>query len=255
MLLTDGNPNGTEDLRVYESAILDVASTEGIALDAKLGLATEEISEDILDVLLDHTRASDPQSTIRRTIGVSDVVVTPQLKRWHAVHTLEIVYRDAFNNQLNDRYQAKFKEYHELSKNARGHAFRFGIGLALNPLPKAPLPTFSSVAGLLPAAIYYVQVSWVSSAGAVGAPSDVTTFAAPAGSEPVVSVANPPVNATGFNVYMGLTPATITLQNATPVPVGTSFTLAASGLVSGSAPGTGQSADIYVVGGPMLRRG
>ena len=32
--------------------------------------------------------------------GVSDVVVTPQLKRWHALHALGVVYRDAFNNQL-----------------------------------------------------------------------------------------------------------------------------------------------------------
>ena len=29
MLLTDGNPNDDDDLRVYESAILDVANTEG----------------------------------------------------------------------------------------------------------------------------------------------------------------------------------------------------------------------------------
>ena len=40
MLLTDGNPNKTEDLRVYESAILSVANGEAIDLDVKLGLAT-----------------------------------------------------------------------------------------------------------------------------------------------------------------------------------------------------------------------
>lgn len=256
MLLTDGNPNTGEDLLVYETQILNVASTEGIAMDAKLGVATEEISEDILDVLLDHTRALDPQSTIRRTIGVSDVVVTPQLKRWHALHTLEVVYRDAFNNQLNDRYQAKFREYHELSRGARDRTLRFGIGLVLAPLPEAPLPVFSSVPGLLPVEIYYVRVAWVSASGAVGEPSVVTTFAAPAGSLPVVSMGGPPpANATGFNVYMGLTPDSITLQNSTPTPVGSGFTLAATGLVVGSAPGNGQAADIYVTGGPMLRRG
>ncbi len=54
MLLTDGNPNATEDLRVYESAILEVANTETIDLGVKLDLATEEISEDVLDFLLDH---------------------------------------------------------------------------------------------------------------------------------------------------------------------------------------------------------
>src|SRR5579864_4251325 len=110
-LLTDGNPNDTLALQVYESSILDLASAEAIDLGAKLGLATEEISEDVIDVLLDHAWTPDPQSYIRRRIGVSDVVLTAQMTRWHALHTLEIVYRDAFNNQLNDRYRAKWAEY------------------------------------------------------------------------------------------------------------------------------------------------
>src|SRR6266849_4564575 len=144
-LLTDGNPNDMGSLRVYETAIADVASVETIDLDAKLGLATEEVSEDVVDILLDHTRSSDPQSNIRRTIGASDVVVTPQLKRWHALHTLEVVYRDAFNNQLNDRYRPKWQEYQELSRNARQHTIRFGIGLALNAIPKAVVLVFANV--------------------------------------------------------------------------------------------------------------
>src|SRR5256885_14997876 len=109
MLLMDGSPNDTEALRVYESSILEVAHSESIDLDIKLGLALEEISEDVLDVLLAHSPETFPFA--RRTRGVSDVVVTPQLKRWHAVHTLEVFYRDTFNNQLNDRYQAKAQEY------------------------------------------------------------------------------------------------------------------------------------------------
>ncbi len=74
----------------------------------------------------------------RRTIGVSDVVVTRQMKRWHAVHTLEIVYRDAFNNQLNDRYQAKLKRISRAFGETRGSTtFQFGIGLVLIPIPQA----------------------------------------------------------------------------------------------------------------------
>ena len=180
-LMTDGNPNDTESLRVYETAIADVASVEGIDLDAKLGLATEEVSEDLLNILLDHTRSSDPQSNIRRNIGVSDVVVTPQLKRWHAVHTLAIVYRDAFNNQLNDRYRAKWTEYYELSRGARAQTVRYGIGLVLNPIPKAIAPTLSIVPGTGLATTYYVQVSWVSASGQEGSPSDLTTFMTAAG--------------------------------------------------------------------------
>src|SRR5437763_15819594 len=127
MLLTDACPNDTEALRVYESAVLDVANNESIDLAIKLGLALDEVIEDVLDILLSHS--SDAAALLRRMKGVSDVVVTPQMKRWHAVHALEVFYRDAFNNQLNDRYQAKFLEYHELSRVAKLHTVRFGIGL------------------------------------------------------------------------------------------------------------------------------
>jgi hypothetical protein len=255
MLLTDGRPNSIEDLRVYESSVLDLASTEKIELDSKLDLALTEISEDILDVLLDHTRSSDPQSTIRRKMGVSDVVVTSQLKRWHALHTLEVVYRDAFNNQLNDRYQAQFEMYHELAKNAREHTLRFGIGLTLLPVPIAQKPTFGYVAGLIPATTYYVQVTWVGLAGREGMPSRETTYDAPAGSLPAISAVNPPAVATGFNVYMSLTAGCERLQNTAPIAVGSSFTLASTGLVTGTPVGNGQIPDMYIIGGRTLRRG
>src|SRR5271155_1929152 len=99
MLLSDGNPNASLDLQAYEMAILGLANVEGIDLDVKLTLATEEISEDVLDILLDHTRSTIfPESNLRRSRGVTDVVVTAPMKRWHALHTLEVVYRDAFNN-------------------------------------------------------------------------------------------------------------------------------------------------------------
>jgi len=254
MLLTDGSPNTTEDLRVYESAILDVAHTEMIDLEVKLDLATEEIAEDVLDFLLDHTGA-DPHAAGRRGMGVADVVVTRQMKRWQAVHTLEIVYRDAFNNQLNDRYQPKFREYRELSRNAREHTFHFGVGLALVPIPEAQPPVFSAVAGLIPQTTYYARASWVTASGQEGAPSEITTYDAPAGSLPVVQMREAPIGATGFNVYLGLTPEGLALQNQTPIPAGQSFTLQGTGLVQGRAPSDGQTPDLYINGGWMLRRG
>lgn len=255
MLLTDGNPNDTVDLQTYESAILNVASTEGIDADVKLSLATEEISETVLDILLDHTRSVDPMSNIRRTIGVSDVVITQQMKRWHALHTLAVIYRDAFNNQLNDRYQQKLEEYRALSRNAKENTTKFGIGLALNPIPQAQTPALSTVSGTNPATLYYVQVSWVSAAGQEGSPSELTTFETPAASALSVSGVNPPSVATGFNVYVGLTSDSATLQTATPIPAGQDFTLPSTGLVAGRAPGIGQAPDIYIVGGQTLRRG
>ena len=264
MLLTDGSPNNTEDLRVYESAILGLANLEAIDLGVKLDLATDEIAEEVLDFLLDHagtnTQVFSPlqigtPAARRRMIGVSDVVVTRQLKRWHAVHTLEIVYRDAFNNQLNDRYQPKFLEYRELTRNAREHTFHFGVGLALTPIPQAQTPVISAVAGLLPETTYYARASWVGASGQEGAPSETTAYGAPAGGLPMAQMTSPPAAATGFNVYLGLTPDGLALQNPTPVPVGQSFTLPGTGLAAGAAPGDGQAADTYISGGWMLRRG
>jgi len=267
MLLTDGSPNNTEDLRVYESAILGLANVEAIDLGVKLDLATEEIAEEVLDFLLDHAGTNlqvfsplqiGTPAARRRLTGVSDVVVTRQLKRWHAVHTLEIVYRDAFNNQLNDRYQPKFLEYRELARNAREHTFHFGVGLALIPIPQAQTPVFSAVAGLIPETTYYARASWVGASGQEGEPSVITAYGAPAGSLPVVQMTSTPAAAavaTGFNVYLGLTPDALALQNSTPVPVGQSFTLPSTGLAAGAAPGDGQAADTYISGGWMLRRG
>lgn len=264
MLLTDGSPNNTEDLRVYESAILGLANLETIDLGVKLDLATEEISEEVLDFLLDHAGTNlqvftpfqiGTPAARRRMIGVSDVVVSRQLRRWHALHTLEIVYRDTFNNQLNDRYQAKFLEYQTLSRDARERYFRFGVGLALVPIPQAQVPVLSAVAGQIPETTYYAQASWVGASGQEGEPSEMTAYGAPAGSLPVVQMINPPAVATGFNVYLGLTPDALTMQNPTPVPVGQSFTLPGTGLAAGAAPGDGQAADSYISGGWMLRRG
>ena len=261
MLLTDGCPNTPEDLRVYESSILDVSQRETIDLDAKLKLATEEISEIVLNILLDHSSVVTGGDILRRSKGVSDVVVTRQLKRWHALHTLAIFYREAYNDQLNDRYLGKWNEYQLLERGAREITLQYGIGLVTNPIPEAGTPVLSTAPGLLPAAIYYVQITWVSATGVEGNPSKATAYEAPVAS--LLTVTNGaglcgtpvPAAATGFNVYIGLTDTTTTLQNSTPIAIGNAFTEAATGLVAGVPVGTGQSPDLYVTGGSVLRRG
>ncbi len=259
-LLTDGNPNDTEALRVFETAILDVAKVEAIDLDAKLGLATEEISQDVLDVLLDHTGAQYSLALFssgaeRRSRGVSDVVLSPQMKRWQALHTLALVYRDAYNNQLNDRYRNKWDEYRELARGARERTLAFGIGLVASPVPRAEMPVLGMVVGTLAGTTYYAQVSWISAAGQEGSASEVTNFQTTNNSLLTVAAANPPGVAAGWNAYLGLTVSTMTLQNGAPLGIGAAFTLPGSGLVTGVSPREGQAADMFVTGGRILRRG
>lgn len=254
-LLTDGNPNGTESLRLYETEILSVANVEGIDLNGKLGLATAEVSDEVINILLDQTRSMGGLENKRRATGVSDVVVTRQLKRWHAVHTLATVYRDAFNNQLNDRYQAKWNEYRILTRMARDQTTHYGLGLVAQPIPRAVAPTFSSSPGSTPATIYYVQVSWVSTNGQEGTPSLVTAYQTDEGSSLVVQAVSTPTNATSWNIFIGLTEQTVTRQNVAPIAMGDAFTLPPTGLVMGAAPGDGQPPETFVTGGRILRRG
>lgn len=249
-LLTDGNPNDTEGLRVFESAILDVARVEGIDLNAKLCLATEEVSEDVLDLLLGHR-----SNVTRRALGVSDVVVSSQMKRWQALHTLAVVYRDAYNNQLNDRYLNKWDEYRELARGARERTYGFGIGLVAAAIPRAGTPVLGMSTGTLAGALYFAQASWVSATGQEGSVSAATNFQTTDNSALTVAAGNAPAVAVGWNIYLGATLSTMTLQNRSPLGIGSTFILPGSGLVTGRAPGDGQAADMYVTGARILRRG
>lgn len=123
------------------------------------------------------------------------------------------------------------------------------------PIPQAGAPVLNSAPGLLPATIYYVQIAWVSATGQEGAPSNVTAFQAPLASLMTVTNGAAPPVATGFNVYVGLTDGTATLQNTVPIAVGQTFIEADTGLMAGVAVGTGQTPEIYVTGGSVLRRG
>lgn len=255
MLLTDGCPNTVEDLRAYESGILNVGSTELIDLKTKLSLAKEDIAESILDFLLEDGRSADPKSGTRRSVGVSDVVVTRHVKRWHALQTLAVVYRDALHNQLNTRYQHQYDEYQGLAREARGLALRFGIGVVSNPVPAADVAVLTAVAGTAAAETYYVRVSWLGASGQAGAPGVVTALQAADGTVPSVEVENPPAGATGFNVYAGVSVDTLYLQNPAPVEVGQPFVLPGPLVSAGPMPGEGQSPDVYVTGAHVLRRG
>ncbi len=254
MLLTDGSPNLVEDLRVYESAILNLAHTEMIDLEGKLSLATEELTHEVLDFLLNGS-VEDPKGSTRREVGVSDVVVTRQMKRWHALHALAVVYRDGFHNQLNDRYKEKYFEYRDLAQRAKEQAARWGVGLVTTPVPKAGTPLMGSAAGALPEATYWAQISWVSSDGAEGMAGETLTFATPAGSLLTVQSGEAPEVAISFNVYVGSSPDTMMLQNGLPVAIGGTFTLSSSGVAAGREPGEGQAPDLYLAAGNVLRRG
>lgn len=249
-LLTDGTPADIEYLQSYESSILDLAATEGIDLDVKLRLAAAELGDTILRFLLtEGTRESQAQ---RRRLGMSGVVVTPAMRRWHAIRTLDAVYRDAYGSQLNERYAKKLKEYAEASRKSAEEYFQIGVGMVLRPLAMPARPT--AVASTADAQSYHIQVTWVDDIGQESAPSETALFNAGAGS--TLDAGSPPDSfVTGWNVYAGITCESLTLQTPTPVPVGTQWTFPGTLATSGRLVGNGQPPSYYVADNHSARRG
>lgn len=146
-LFTDGPISGTIEIQDYDNSILQIVSAENIDLNAKARLAQEEIASELTLFLLRRLPGGDPQWTVRQKVGLSDVAVTDPLRQWHAHKTLALVYRDAYFNQLNDRYKGKWQEYEKLADTSAANYFQIGAGLVANPIPKAGAPMVASVSG------------------------------------------------------------------------------------------------------------
>src|SRR5947209_2594078 len=123
-LFTDGTIAAADDLAGHDSAVLTVASTEGIDLTKKLSLAMDDLALELGNIL-------------PTTDKLDHVAVTPAVRLWHAFRTLELVYRDAYSNQLNDRYAGKRDQFAALSNRAFDKLIECGVGIVGNPVDRA----------------------------------------------------------------------------------------------------------------------
>ncbi len=236
-LFTDGPPADIEALREYESSILDVAATEKIDLTVKLAVAQRELGIE-LERFLDG----------RSDVTLANVVVTDALLVWHTFHTLALTFRDAYHNQLNDRYRAKWTEYEKRARWASEALFHLGAGVTYRPIPRAKAPAvWAEPEAAAAAATYCVRVTWVG-AGEEGSPSDAAVLTAPQGSTLVVQAdpAGGGAAVIGWNVYAGYGPTGLALQNDAPVATGGTWRAPASGLRQGREPGTGQTPEAVI---------
>jgi hypothetical protein len=248
-LLTDGGVSSIEDLRGYDSQLLDVASVEGIDVTRKLELAQEEITAEAVTLL---GRLRRP-GWLNAPPDPGRVVVTPPLKLWHTYLTLEMVYRDAYRSQLNDRYAGKRDEFHERAKWAYDALVETGLGIANDPVRRAAPPKVQPASGGLPDGTYYVAASWTNASGSEGAVSAPVMLEI-TGSTFLVTGAPCDPNVKGWNVYAGRSPEGITRQNETPLQPDQSWTQ--PGALADSAPaGTGQAADYELPVPRLLMRG
>jgi len=248
-LFVDGPINGAEELRRYESSLLDVAGTEEIDLGGKLDLAHRETAVELTAFLVRQQELKGNQR------GLGGVVITEPLAQWEALHTLALFFRDAYHNQLNDRFKGKWQEYARLAKNASVRLFEIGVGMSRAPLPVAAAPEAIAVpGGGLAAGNYYVAIAWRNPAGEQGRVSSAAEVAAEAGDRLVVTPGEPPSQATAYSVYAGSTPNEMQAQSVN-VPLHTSWANPAEGLLGTVAELPQQRADYFVTKVQRLLRG
>jgi len=257
-LFTDGFVSSMEDLAAQDSQLLDTASVEGIDVTQKLALAQGELALELKAVL---TRLSyvDQLFWIAPQPNLGSVVVTPALKLWHTFRSLEMVYSDAYNSQLNDRYAGKRDQFHLSAKWAYEMLIQAGIGVASVPVPQAAIPTVTAAAapspGIpLPDGTYYVTVAWVNAAGEDGASAVPATIATTGSSLLVQPIGSTPKTAAGWNVYVGAGPDSMALQNGSPVAIGQTW-LQPAALAAGRLPGPGQRPSYLKPVPRMIQRG
>jgi hypothetical protein len=244
MLFTDGIILGIEDLREHDNFVLDVASTEAIELSSKLAVAQREIGYELSSFLM--TRCCGT--------GLGQVVVTQQLKDLLATHTLSIVYRDAYNLHLNDRYLGRWKEFTNSSQRSLLRFFQSGVGIAAVAVPQAPKADVTVIGGGgLASGSYYVQVAWQHVGGNVGGKS-IPAMADISGGSLKINPGNAPANINGWHVFIGMQEDVATRQNETPIALGTTWTQAAALRQDLTGPDAG-GPDYYVRNSGQIARG
>jgi hypothetical protein len=237
-LFTDGPVSCIDDLSAQDSQLLTVASVEGIDVTQKLGLAQEELGMELHGML---TRFGyvDQLFWLAPQPRLNSVVVTPPLKLWHTARALEMVYSDAYNSQLNDRYAGKRDQFHVLAKWAFEKLIQIGLGITSQPIRRAATPGLTAIAGSIPDNTYYVTMAWLNSAGEEGAAATPTAIST-ASSAFSVQPDKAPHGVTGWNVYVGVGPDAMFQQNTQTIAAGQDWMQTSAPITAGKAPGTGQ---------------
>jgi hypothetical protein len=263
-LFTDGPPAAIADLRRVDSSIEDVASAAGIDLNAKLELAAEEMGQEIFSFLLflcpeNGSTASlqlgaTPAVAARQRIGLTDVIASGAVRRWHALRTLAAVYRDLMGTDVNDRYKSKWQTYENLAKQASEYACSTGIGICRNPVQQAPVAVVTETSQATTRLDCRVYVTWVNSAGDEGAPGPAWTAQLGMGDR-IVAPLPAPAGVAGWNVYLGIDQAEAKRQNQSLLELDGAWTIPPAIAVDGPAMGDGQRADVLVVERRIIPRG
>jgi hypothetical protein len=252
-LLVDGNISNLGDLFAYDSGAAEAARNEGADLSHKLKVAEQEINLELTAFLLRH-REKVPQMPSGEP-NLASIVVTQGLRQWHTLKSLSLLYGDAYNSQLNDRYLGKHQHFEKEAKRAAEKYFETGVGITYDPIPRARQPEVVVVSSGLPAATYAVSVAWRNAKGERGEPSPPMVYRTGDGEGFQVRGLDPPEGVDSYDVFVGDSDRETMRQNASPVPVGDWWTFPGGGLIGGEVATNGQEPSYFIRHGRILRRG
>ncbi len=257
-LFTDSDIVTLDDLLQFETSLVEVASSHGINVETKISLATSAVSDKLM-LWLQNVRASDPQWLNRRLLGLSTIVVTPTLHRWLIFDSLSRFFAEAYNVQLNTRFQGKWTEYQQAASDAADLFFMSGLGVVYKALPRPLLPLVSVQSGSATAQAMFIQTAWVDSNSNEGALSPVNGLILGNDSGFTVAMAEAaikvPAAATGWNVYASSVEGELTRQNTAPLAIGSTWQLPSSGVIAGLEPVGGQLPNFYITLSRQILRG
>lgn len=242
-LFLDDPPSAISDLVQQDSFLLSVAGAEGINVTNKLSLAYNELQIELTAIFGREASIYAPVLG-EASLDTAHIAVTPALKLWHTYKSLELVYRDAYFNQLNDRYQGKWAEFQRLALSARTRFIDTGAGLVIDPLPQPAQPVITFETAPQAGGAAYFMTTFVNVEGEESSPSTIVQSTVPEGNVAVVGTSPPPSNAVGWNLYGGTSPDDLELQNPSSCAIGSTWAFVFPGVTGGVAPGTGQSPNI-----------
>jgi hypothetical protein len=160
---------------------------------------------------------------------------------------------------LNDRYAGKRDQFHGLADWAYEKLIQTGIGIVSCPVPQPAIPNVVAAPGPLgtfplPDDTYFVTTSWLNAQGEEGACA-VAAAVKTAFSTLLVQAGRAPRNGSAWNVYVGASPETMSLQNTSPLAPGQTWLQPGTLNKTGRAPGTGQSPSFIQPVPRLLQRG
>lgn len=221
------------DLLPYDGQLSSVVSSEGIDVDGKSLLAHEHISSLVASRFSFHNGMRSDQIAER-------IVVTAPLRRWHALLTLEGVYREAYFRHLSERHKSRADYLVAKANDAMESVLESGLGICDFPVRRAAQPELTVASGSIAPGVWHISVALVRT-GTEGEGSEVTSIILTEGGGICVQM-GPQGTGKYVHVYAGACPERLHRQTDSPVDASGPFVLAGI-TVEGPLIGWGQPPD------------